>query len=385
MLEFSDGGSPWRVHGYLSPPDLSYRDRNHLYLFVNGRPVRDRLILSALASGWEGFFPRGAYPAVVLFLELPTEEVDVNVHPTKAEVRFKDSQRIFPWISRATRGAWEKAKAELPSVLSLPPKPSAHDFDSHERRPIAAQEHRRLWDSGGVSREAYKSIHQAFSGLDRPYSYALDASKVAESAAVDTGDPYTSCPLRYLGSFHGTYLLAEYRDGDAAELWIVDQHAAHERVLYEQLFLRRHQPASQPLLPPKAIALGRAEMARINPFLEELCSVGVDVEAFGDDAVTVRALPDFLIDRSPESLIEDILAKLESSAAPDLGHFRKDLNAALACRSAIKKNHALDAVQAQALLEALISCETPLTCPHGRPVIKRMTLAELERSFGRRG
>jgi len=380
LIAFSDGEPPWQIHGYISPPDLSYRDRGHLYLFVNGRPVRDRLMLSALASGWDGFFPKGAYPVVALFLKLPPELVDVNVHPTKAEVRFREPQRVFPWISRVMSQAWSTAKQELPSILSLPPKPIEHVFDEPVKRIGAAQEHRSLWKSDN-NREAIESMRRAFSpGLDRPYDFPAQRTNVAETAS-GLADP---SPIRYLGAFAKTYLLAEFRNENLPELWIVDQHAAHERVLYEQLFLRRHQPAIQPLLPPKVINIGRLQAAKLNPFLEELCRIGVEVEAFGEDALTVRGLPDFMLQREPESLIEDLLIRMESAGSADLDCFRVELNAELACRAAIKKNNALDSAQAQALLESLIKCEKPLTCPHGRPVIKKMTLLELERSFGRR-
>ena len=123
------GSAPWSLHGYVSPPELSFRDRNHLYLFVNGRVVRDRLLLAALAVGWEGTSPRGLYPAAVFFLDLPPEAVDVNVHPTKAEVRFREPQRIFPWVSRAVREAWARLRGDLPSVLDLPPRPLELELD----------------------------------------------------------------------------------------------------------------------------------------------------------------------------------------------------------------------------------------------------------------
>jgi len=387
LVAFSNGEAPWKMHGYISPPDLSYRDRNHLYLFVNGRPVRDRLMLSALASGWDGFFPKGAYPAVVLFLELPAEAVDVNVHPTKAEVRFREPQQVFPWISRATKEAWEAAKGELPGILSLAPKSTTSD--ALEKRPYETKGHRNLWGNEN-NQEALLSMRQAFSsdasGLDRPYDFSMPKTNVAETSVSETSmtSPALSTPIRYIGSFAGTYLLAEFGAEDTKELWIVDQHVAHERVLYERLFLRKHQPAVQPLLPPKVINIGHAAMAKLNPFLEELCNIGVEVEAFGEDVITIRALPDFLMQRDPESLMEDILTRMESTGNTDLNHFRKELNAELACRSAIKKNHPLDSVQAQALLESLISCDAPLTCPHGRPVMKKITTLELERSFGRR-
>ncbi|MCL1908624.1 MAG: DNA mismatch repair endonuclease MutL [Holophagaceae bacterium] len=379
LVAFDNGEAPWRIHGFISPPDLSYRDRSHLYLFVNERPVRDRLMLSALASGWEGFFSKGTYPAVVMFLEIPAEAVDVNVHPTKAEVRFHNPQRVFPWISQTVRESWSKLKTGLPSFSNLPQTLLIHPAYKNDEAHHLARDQNSFRPN---NQEALKSMQQAFSSdLDRPYGLYDFKIGVAESLAISDA----SVPIRYLGSFSMTYLLAEVQTGSQPELWIVDQHVAHERVLYEQLFLRKHQPAAQPLLPPKIIFLGQAGMAMLSPFADELCRIGVEVEVFGDDAISVRALPDFLVERSPDSLIEDLLKRIESTGGADIEHFRKDLNAELACRSAIKKNHVLNSLQAQALLESLIACENPLTCPHGRPVMKKMALAELDRSFGRRG
>jgi DNA mismatch repair protein MutL len=217
--------------------------------------------------------------------------------------------------------------------------------------------------------------------LDRPYGHAASQMGVAEAPAMADAP---AASIRYLGSFMETYILAEYRAGGAQELWIIDQHVAHERVLYERLFRRRHSPAAQPLLPPRIVNVGRAAMAKLEPFMEELSGVGFDAEVFGENSITVRALPDFLMDRDPEQLLEDLLARMQDGGRPDMDRFRAGLNAELACRSAIKKNHALDPLQAQALLDLLIACEVPQTCPHGRPVMKKITLAELERGFGRR-
>jgi DNA mismatch repair protein MutL len=392
LVSFGDGEEPWRIHGYLSPPDMSFRDRNHLYLFANGRPVRDRLMLSALSRGWDGFFQKGTYPAVILFLDIPAEFVDVNVHPTKSEVRFKDPQHVFPWISRVAKDAWWAMRGELPDLhgpLGSLGRSSGKfgdgvgGYSGNAQGSYAHHSSRTLPQEDGNYPEAIKSLQLTFpKSLDRPYGFSASNGQVAEAAAPSFDD---SKPIRYLGSFAQTYLLAEYRAGGAPELWIIDQHVAHERVIYEQLFLRRHLPAIQPLLPPKVISLGRAGFAKLFPYLEEMCSIGIEAEAFGGDAITIRALPDFLVGHSPESLLEDLLANIESGAGADLNHFRKSLNSQLACRAAIKKNYALDAVQSQSLLESLIDCETPLTCPHGRPVMKKISLAELERSFGRKG
>jgi DNA mismatch repair protein MutL len=190
--------------------------------------------------------------------------------------------------------------------------------------------------------------------------------------------------VRYLGSFEATYLLAEVLGERGPELWIVDQHVAHERILYERLFLRHHRPAVQPLMPPQVVHLGPEAMARLRPFLPEFAQAGLDLEAFGEAAVVVRGLPDFLADRDPQALLADLLERLETQGRLDLDSFRRELNAELSCKAAIKKHHALPADLAQRLIEDLMACAVPHTCPHGRPVIKKLTLAELERSFGRR-
>lgn len=371
LVPFREGQAPWTLRGYVSTPQLSFRDRNHLYLFVNGRSVRDRLLLAALSEAWQGYFPKGAYPAAVLFLELPAEAVDVNVHPTKAEVRFREPHRVFPWVSRALREAWAHLRGELPSVLELPPKPLEPEFDA-PLRPVATQ-HPALWSADRPSGE---------DRLDWAYALLPTPGSAAETPAAYTHEPTSRAT--YLGAFDATYLLAELQGEREPELWIIDQHVAHERILYEAHFLRRHAPALQPLMPPAVVRLGPAAMARLRPFLDEMNRVGVECEAFGEDALVVRALPDFLSDRDPQRLLEDLLERLEQGHSADLEAFRKDLNAELACRAAIKKHHRLSPELAQRLLDDLLACEVPHTCPHGRPILKKLTRSELERSFGRR-
>ena len=379
LVPFVNGELPWRLRGFVSPPDLSFRDRNHLYLFVNGRAVRDRLLLAALSEAWSGTFAKGSYPAALLFLELPPEAVDVNVHPTKAEVRFREPQRVFAWVRGGAEEAWAKLRGGLASVLELPPKPLEAEFDLDPSRRATAQ-HPRLWsDHSGGALGAYQALADTFTTrpLEAAYPFEAEPSQVAEGA----GHPPE---VRYIGTFERTYLLAEIRGDRGPELWIVDQHVAHERVLFERLFLRRHRPAIQPLLPPQVVRVGPEALARLLPFLPELETAGVEAEPFGGDALVVRGLPDFLMDRDPQALVEDLAARLEREGRVDLDTFRRDLNAELACRAAIKKHHALPPELALRLIQDLLSCEVPNTCPHGRPILKKLTLEDLERSFGRR-
>ncbi len=379
LVPFVNGELPWCLRGFVSPPDLSFRDRNHLYLFVNGRAVRDRLLLAALSEAWSGTFAKGSYPAAVLFLELPPEAVDVNVHPTKAEVRFREPQRIFAWVRGGAEEAWAKLRGGLASVLELPPKPQEAEFDLDPSRRAASQ-HPRLWpDHSGGALGSYQALAETFGTqpLDRAYTFEPTTSRVAETMGDGTD-------VRYLGAFQQTYLLAEIDGAKGPELWIVDQHVAHERVLFERLFLRRHAPAIQPLMPPQVVQVGPEALARLLPYMAELAATGVEAEAFGSDALVVRGLPDFLVDRDPQALIEDLLERLEREGRVDLEVFRRDLNAELACRAAIKKHHGLQPELALALIRDLLACEVPNTCPHGRPILKKLTLDDLERSFGRK-
>ncbi len=379
LVPFVNGEAPWLLRGFVSPPDLSFRDRNHLYLFVNGRAVRDRLLLAALSEAWSGTFAKGAYPAAVIFLELPPEAVDVNVHPTKAEVRFREPQRIFVWVRGGAEEAWAKLRGGLASVLEMPPRPMEAEFDLDPSRPRASQ-HPRLWsDHSDGALGAYQAIADAFATrpLDKIYPLETAPSGVAERA-----DPRPE--IRYLGAFQCTYLLAEIVGAAGPELWIVDQHVAHERVLFERLFLHRHAPAIQPLMPSQVVQVGPEALARLMPFLAELEAAGVEAEPFGGDALVVRGLPDFLIDRDPQALLEDLLARLEQDGRLDLDTFRRDLNAELACRAAIKKHHALPPDLALGLIQDLLACDVPNTCPHGRPILKKLSLDDLERSFGRK-
>ena len=262
LVPFVNGEPPWRLRGFVSPPDLSFRDRNHLYLFVNGRAVRDRLLLAALSEAWSGTFAKGSYPAAVLFLELPAEAVDVNVHPTKAEVRFREPQRIFAWVRGGAEEAWAKLRGGLASVLELPPKPLEAEFELDPSR-RATPQHPRLWsDHSGGALGAYQSLADTFATrpLDAAYSCEPEPSRAAERTDQAPA-------VRYIGAFEQTYLLAEILGDQGAELWIVDQHVAHERVLFERLFLRHHRPAVQPLLPPQLVQVGPEALARLTPFL----------------------------------------------------------------------------------------------------------------------
>jgi DNA mismatch repair protein MutL len=286
-------------------------------------------------------------------------------------------------VSRSLREAWEQLKGGLPSVLDLPPRPLELELDQPVRPPAPAAPPRQphLWEREPDASGAVAALAAAFApapAAGGPYPVPLEAG------AAEPAGPLQPPPVRYLGAFEDTYLLAQVQGEREPELWIIDQHVAHERILYERLFLRRHQPAVQPLMPPRVVRVGPAALARLAPFLEEFGQAGLEVEAFGGDSLVVRGLPDFLAEREPQALLDDLLARLDTQGKVDLDFFRRELNAELSCKAAIKKHHRLPPELAQRLVEDLLACAVPHTCPHGRPVIKKLTRTDLERSFGRR-
>jgi DNA mismatch repair protein MutL len=341
-----------RLHGFVSRPEAHRSTAAGLHLFVNRRPVRDRLLRHALLETYRDVLPRGRYPTAVLFLELPPEAVDVNVHPAKWEVRFGDPSAVHRLVVRGVRDA------------------------------LAG----RRWIGGAPPRDA--AVHEpsagdwTFAGRPAPREVALPLAP-AEPALAETPLRYGS--LRLLGQAHATYLVAETDDG----LVLIDQHAAHERVLYERL--RAAWSAGgverQALLATESVELSPDGVARIAAAPDALARLGFEVEAFGAQAVAVRAIPALLAGRDPAALVRQLADRLAADAGAGEGPGAPDaaatLFASLACHAARRAGDRLDLREQQALLAALDTIPYAPTCPHGRPVAVPIRRAELERRFGR--
>ena len=315
----------------------------------------------------------------MIFLELPPEAVDVNVHPTKAEVRFREPQRIFAWVRGGAEEAWAKLRGGLASVLEMPPRPMEAEFDLDPSRPRASQ-HPRLWsDHSDGAQGAYQAIADAFATrpLDKPIPSKLRPQGwpkeriPAPRFATSGPSSAPTCWRRLSGRLALSF-------GSWINTWPMSGSSL------SGFSCTAMPPAIQPLMPSQVVQVGPEALARLMPFLVELEAAGVEAEPFGGDALAVRGLPDFLIDRDPQALLEDLLARLEQDGRLDLDTFRRDLNAELACRAAIKKHHALPPDLALGLIQDLLACDVPNTCPHGRPILKKLSLDDLERSFGRK-
>ncbi len=342
------GRGPIAVRGLAGPPALHRGNRGALHLVVNGRPVADRALAFATERAYEGLLPAARHPLGLLRVSAPPGEVDVNVHPTKAEVRFRDARAAASAVGAALRAAL----AGAPAPGLAPPAPAPP--------PDGAP-------PPGAGRAALASARAA------PAHAAADGGG---RRALPLGERLPA--LRPLGQFSEAFIAAEAPDG----LYLVDQHAAHERVRYEALRARRArgEAASQPLLEAAIASPGPAQAALAAAEAEELAALGFALEPADGSALIVRAVPPELTGADPARALLDLLDRMEAEerlAGPERAL------ASLACRSAVRAGDLLAAEQQRELLRALEACEHPQTCPHGRPTLLHLSSEQLRRSFGR--
>jgi DNA mismatch repair protein MutL len=370
------------VSGFVSRPDRHRASMAGIHLFVNQRPVRDRLVQHALVEVYRDVLPRGRFPSAVLFLDVPTESVDVNVHPAKWEVRFADPQWIHRLIRHAVREAigerrWiapeQGAGQGAPGLVA--DRPGAPASGAGVSPPAGGGSD---WVFAGVPASAPPTRETALPG------FAAEEPELRGDARVRFGE------LPLLGQLLATYLVLEAKD----RLLLVDQHAAHERVLFERLRAEWREGAveSQGLLVPVSLPMAPEPLRALTEGAEGLSGMGFEIEAFGEDTAVVRAVPALLGERDPATLVRDLADELVEAgpAADALRAGTRQIDAAdrifanLACRSARMKGDVLDPREQQALLDALDAIPWAPTCPHGRPVAVPFDLAEIERRFGRR-
>lgn len=345
-----------RVEGFVSPPGVTRGNRTAQYFFVNGRPVQDRVLSFALADAGEGVYPARRHPVAFIYIEIDPREVDVNVHPAKREVRFRNAGLVRDLVRNAVSGAVRGT----PVAAAAPP--AAFTYESREREgvvervPVAAEKQPPLpWERGGGE--------------------APGGPGQAVEAAPAHG-------LRVLGQAKNLYVVCE----DAAGLAVIDQHAAHERILFEKVMRGREKGKGelQRLLIPAVVNLSAHEKALAGGRLDALRSLGFGIEPFGKDAVKIDQLPACLGAIDPAALLRDVLAEFAAEGRSTA--VRDGVAAAAAkkvCRAAVKRRDRLRDEELNRLVDDLMRCETPFTCPHGRPTIIRISAAELGRKFGR--
>lgn len=379
-----------RLTGYAGLPTYSRGNAAHQYLFVNGRPVKDRLLQGALRGAYADFLARDRHPAAVLFLDIDPLYVDVNVHPAKAEVRFRDPALVRGLIVGALRHALAAAGHRASTTVAAD---ALSGFRAHEG--VARFE-------GPGSRVEGSGSAAGYSGWN---AWAQPATRTAQiipglnehSARVEPLDPRPSTlaphptaadPLDYpLGAaraqLHGTYIVAQTRDG----LVVVDQHAAHERLVYERMKAQMAEGAvtRQALLAPEVVELDPAEAERVAGKADELAELGLIVEPFGAGAVLVRETPALLGDTDVQGLIRDIADDLaEHGAALSLKERMAEVCGTMACHGSVRAGRVLSAPEMNALLRQMEATPHSGQCNHGRPTYVELKLGDLEKLFGRR-
>ncbi len=365
------------VAGLIGPPSLHRASRTAIHVVANGRAVRARALIPAIEQAYAALLPGGRHPVALIRITVPPDQVDVNVHPQKAEVRFRHERLVAAAIHAAIRTAL--AGTTILTGTAPEPHPVAGVTDSATHLALAFDP----GEAADFTDDGHAAAIRAVVAGARP-SVLAPGSSPARSMGKPVADPASPGDsrlpaLRPMGQVDLTYIVAEGPDG----LFLVDQHAAHERVLYEQIVARRatRDAATQPLLASVVVTLTAAHAAAVAVSASDLEAVGWSLDVADGTAVILRALPAALAGRDPERALTDYLDRLQAEerlSGPDRAA------ASLACRAAVMAGDRLDAVQQRALLDALERCETPHTCPHGRPTMLHLSRAALERSFGRR-
>ncbi|MDA8126847.1 MAG: DNA mismatch repair endonuclease MutL [Deltaproteobacteria bacterium] len=382
-----------RLRGFVSRPDFTRSSAAQMYLYVNGRFVKDYLLNHAVMTAYRRVIASRRYPAVVLALELPIGDVDVNVHPAKLEVRFRNPREIYGLIVETLNraiGADAKPGAAAAGLGMQGRGATAYGERVEEalKRYRVSTGSEKLFFTGPVA--AKRDVPPAAPASFTPEPIAAPAEpppeEIPEKCARETIPAEEGRGLaerRYLGHAAGTYLIF----ADAEGVLLVDQHAAHERIIYERLRRRAagERIAGQRLLLPEVISLPPRDFSFLAESLPILAEAGLEVEPFGGDSLVVKAVPTFLSHAEARTLILDLLADCtEADRRLALTDRRERIFTALACRGAVKANRELSAAEVTALCRELDAIPQAATCPHGRPLCLFFSIAELEKLFKRR-
>jgi len=397
-----------RLHGFVSKPEIQKLNRNSMFVFVNGRLIRDKLIQHALTDAYRNILPPTVYPVVLLFLEIPTTEVDVNVHPSKTEVRFRQQSAIHDFVRDSVRAALMKARPVPQFTREISAQPTASPSLSpgsvwqgsltREATAVAVGEFGVTQADAdfALSAPSLPPISQRFEFRD---SFDLDANAAMSVPRFQTQHiPDPGCAgelpeiatnnvpviesLKPLGQVRDSFILAVSEEG----LWIIDQHVAHERVLFEKVLRQRaaERVESQRLLMPLILELTPEQQAIFVELCDELRRNGFDAEPFGSRTVAVKTAPAGVDAADVERMLHELVTQFEREhQALNLEIARARIAASIACHAAIKINTPLTQDKMEWLLRELARTDCPMSCPHGRPVMLRYSVKDIQKAFKR--
>ncbi|HXE13272.1 MAG TPA: DNA mismatch repair endonuclease MutL [Bryobacteraceae bacterium] len=418
------------LEGLVSGPHIQKLNRNSIFLFVNGRLIRDKLLLHAISTAFHNLMPAGSYPFALLFLTCDASEVDVNVHPSKTEVRFRHGAFVHDFVRDSIRNTLthQRPASSIPFPAQSPMPARYNESADREpiSRPFIAQQAPNLpfsefsrmldaqpaverpselrWEqpsarahtNGGLPEIRIPAVQPVAHGFESQPLFEPKPQPPAIRRVPDTHgtlhhlppewemvDSLAALPdLRPLGQLHESFIIAAGRDG----LWIIDQHVAHERILFEKVLRQRAAGTAelQQLLSPIVLDLTVGQHLEYERIREELDAGGFETEPFGQRSIAIKAAPAGLSTGAIEQVIFEILEIAEQEMrGASLDNIRRDIAATIACRAAIKVNNKLEPEKVEYLLKALAQCEFPMTCPHGRPIALRYNTKDILRSFHR--
>jgi DNA mismatch repair protein MutL len=385
-IELNHGGIS--ISGWTSSPRAARRTSRGIFIYVNGRFVRDRTIQHALFEGYTQRLVKGQFPVAVVTISLPFDQVDVNVHPTKNEVRFVRQRDVHEAVRRAVaqtlyekdRPAWSSEHSSGSKIVHQQGRvseavPKDLGFGISDFGKKSASDY-------GPSHPAARTSRSSTRGPSFPKSKSEipDPKSLASQSSIWKKKQFSG--MRVIGQFHNTYIVCESDAG----LILIDQHAAHERVLYEQYSARAAGPraSAQRLLVPETVELGYREAGVLEKIIPELKDIGLDIEPFGGNTFVVKAVPVLLAGREIKPVLIEIVETIAGiGASPGLDAAVDQSRMVMACHAAIRANQALSEAQIKGLLNQLDDCHNPSHCPHGRPTWIHWDLRSLDKSFKR--
>ncbi len=388
----------FRVSGFVSRPQVQKNNRNSIYIFVNGRLIRDRLMLHAISAAYYNLMPPACYPFALIFVDCDSEEVDVNVHPSKTEVRFRHQSFVHDLVRDVVRGQLMESRPAPAFTVTPGPQPAAQLPYSEFSQML---ENEQLAEAVAMPQPSFTLLATPgpeprldFGPPTAPSPSVLPTTarlRIPDTHGNFPGFPLDAVPattlasltdLRPLGQIHESFIIAAGRDG----LWIIDQHVAHERILFEKVLAQRASGRTevQRLLMPIVIALTPEQQIEYARIAEELEATGFETEPFGYRTIAVKAAPAAISPGDLERVIFEILEIAETELRKvSLEDLRRGIAASIACRAAIKINTRLDHAKMEWLLRELSATDYPMACPHGRPIALQYRTREILKAFHR--
>ncbi len=395
LLEINYTGTWFCVTGFLGKPQINRGNRNYENYFINGRYIKSTLLSKAIEEGYKSFLMQHQYPFTVLYFTFPSETLDVNVHPTKMELRFDHNKEVYGELVEAVYAVLshrelipevpieEKKEKKLPPVYKEPVPEPFEKRRINQLRSRTEAVSNQLQNRYG-EQNLYKAAETiAEYGVPSKEVHAPETSEqlTLESVSPEFLSEDARKKHRIIGQLFATYWLIEYED----KLYIMDQHAAHEKVLYERTMarLREKEYTSQAISPPIVLSLNAREENALNTYLPQIEALGYQVENFGGREYMISAVPDNLFHIDMKDLFIEMLddfSAMNGRQEPDL---ILEKVASMSCKAAVKGNHALSLAEVDALITELLTLKNPFNCPHGRPTIISMTKSEIEKKFKR--